>query len=125
MRFFMFLFLTIGIIFALGLGAVSAATIDVGPTYTYTNITSGIAAASANDNIVVHANPNNYTEQVVVNKAGLTISPYTGDNVTVQTTGSGTVFTVSGVNYVSISGFTIQGNDPSLGTGITGGKGLV
>lgn len=118
MKKLVFLFLTLGVIFAWGVGGATAATIDVGPSYTYTNITSGIAAASANDTIVVHANPSNYTEQVVVNKAGLTITPFTGDNVTVQTTGSGTVFTISGVNFVTISGFNIQGNDSSVGTGV-------
>jgi parallel beta-helix repeat protein len=119
MRFSIFLFLVLGITFVLGLGAVSAATIDVGPTYTYTNITSGIAAASANDTIVVHNNPSNYTEEVVVNKAGLNITSAPGDSVTVQNTGSGSVFTISSVNFVSISGFIIQGNDSSTGTGVT------
>ena len=97
----------------------SAATIDVGPTQTYTTINSGIAASNAGDTIVVHHNPSNYSEQVVVNKARLNITASNGEDVTVQTTGSSTGFTVNSVNNVTISGFTIQGNNHTQGTGIS------
>jgi parallel beta-helix repeat protein len=110
---------TLTIIFGISTGQSSAAIIDVGPTNTYTTINSGIAAASANDTIIVHHNPNNYTEQVVVNKQGLKINASPGEDVTVQTTGSSTGFSINNVNNVTIGGFRIQGNNHTQGTGIS------
>ena len=107
------------VIFAVSTDQSSAATIDVGPSYTYTTINSGIAASSANDEIIVHHNPNNYTENVVVNKQGLKIKRASGEDVTVQTTGSGTVFSINSVNNITIDGFKIKGNDATQGTGIS------
>jgi len=107
------------VIFALSADQSSAATINVGPNQTYTSINSGIAASNAGDTIIVHNNPSNYSEQVVVNKVGLKIGVANGDNVTVQTTGSGIGFSINNVNNVTISGFTIQGNDHTQGTGIS------
>lgn len=107
------------IIFGISTGQSSAAIIDVGPTHTYTTINSGIAAASANDTIIVHHNPNNYTEQVVVNKQGLKINASPGEDVTVQTTGPSTGFSINNVNNVTIDGFNIQGNNHTQGTGIS------
>ena len=49
------------VLFAVSTDQSSAATIEVGPTQTYTTINQGIAAANANDEIIVHNNPNNYT----------------------------------------------------------------
>ena len=106
------------VLFALSTDQSSAATIDVGPNQTYTSINSGIAASNAGDTIIIHHNPSNYSEQVVVNKAGLNISVANGENATVQTTGSGTGFSINNVNNVTIAGFTIQGNDHTQGTGI-------
>ena len=101
------------------MGQSSAATIDVGPTQTYTTINSGIAASNAGDTIVVHHNPSNYSEQVVANKARLNITTSNGEDVTVQTTGSSTGFSINNVNNVTISGFRVQGNDHTQGTGIS------
>ena len=106
-------------LFVISVDQSSAATIDVGPTQIYTTINSGIAASNAGDTIVVHHNPSNYSEQVVVNKARLNITASNGEDVTVQTTGSSTGFSVNSVNNVTISGFRVQGNDHTQGTGIS------
>ena len=100
----------------------AAATINVGSGAGNNSATiqGGIDAASANDDIVVHNNPNNYTEQVTVNKAGLKIRHATGEDVTVQTSGGNTVFTIGGVSNVIIDGFTIQGDSKTSGYGIIG-----
>ena len=68
---------------------------------------------------MVHHNPSNYSEQVVVNKARLNITASNGEDVTVQTTGSNTGFSVNNVNNVTISGFRVQGTDHTQGTGIS------
>lgn len=100
----------------------SAATISVGNNSTGTDnattIQGGINLAQANDTVIVHNKGTNYTENVAINKAGLTVKSGTGENVTVQTNG-GTAFSISNTNGITIQGFTIQSNSQTTGTGIS------
>lgn len=98
--------------------SVSAATLEVGPGQTYSNITSAITAAGTNDVINVHTNPGGYTENLVVSKSNLTIQANTGDIVTLQTTGNNKIFSINNANYVTIQGFNLLSNN------ITGSYGI-
>lgn len=79
-----------------------AATIEVGAGQTYTTITSAVTAATSGDTINVHSGT--YTETVTITKPlivqrNLTDSPLISGNVVITT----------GINEVTVDGFTITG----------------
>ncbi|MGF7117348.1 right-handed parallel beta-helix repeat-containing protein [Methanobacterium oryzae] len=99
------------------LNVASAADRNVGPGYTYTNITAAINAASTGDTINVYDNgaPYTYNENVVINKTNLTITAK--GNVTVRAKNpNSAVFSIDPTgNGSSISNFKITGATNSYG----------
>lgn len=104
------------ILLFLGIGPASAAQLEVGPTYSYTTIQSGINAGTDGDVINVHQGT--YAEDLVVNKK-LSIQSNPGDNVEITPTNTG--FTIVNDTTGDGSGTTIDGfkitNSPG-GTGV-------
>lgn len=100
------------------LNAASATNINVGPGYTYANITDAINAASTGDIINVYDNNGlsyTYNENVVVNKTNITITAK--GNVTVRAKDvNSAVFSINPTgNGSSISNFKITGATNSYG----------
>lgn len=106
-----FILMAFAVVFIFFSSSVSAATLEVGPGQTYSNITSAVNAAGTNDIVNLHANPGGYTENVVVSKSNLTIQANTGDTVNVQATGNNKVFSINSANYVTIQGLNLQSDN--------------
>src|SRR3990170_8502234 len=79
-----------------------AATLEVGVGQIYTTIQSAITASTTGDTINVHAGT--YTETVTITKP-LIVQRNTGDSPII----SGKVVISTGINGVTVDGFTITG----------------
>jgi parallel beta-helix repeat protein len=87
------------------------------PAADFTNIQEAVDAASSGDTIIVYSGT--YTENVDVNKDRLAIQSQNGPGATIVQAANPNdhVFEVT-ADYVNISGFTIRGVTPSVGTGM-------
>lgn len=99
----------------------SGATINVGPGYTYTTISSGVAAASSGDTVYVHAGTYTLHSPVTL-KSGITIHGdgynntfvYGPDYTDWQTDSTSALFQATSCSNVNIYGFKFIGSEEDV-----------
>lgn len=113
--------LLISIFLLISSSVASAATIDVGPGYTYQSISSGVAAAQSGDTVHVHAGTYTVTSPIVL-KSGITLYGDGYANTIIQSTAksdfasesAAAMMVFTGCDNTEVYGFKFKGPASSV-----------